>query len=102
MLDHQHPGENGEQAQGSLHLKGHEGEVVQHEEKDCLIIRLEFLAKTSFTNCNIAVQDDQGKTESLVSMTAPTTGNNSPKPDATKYDTKSRLRMGRLAFAGTS
>ena len=28
------------------------------------------------------------KTESLVSMTAPTIGNNSLKPDATKYDAK--------------
>ena len=61
MLAHQHPGDHEEQAQGSLHPKGHEGEVFQHEEKDCLTIRLEFLAKTSFTNCNIAVQDNQVK-----------------------------------------
>ena len=38
------------------------------------------------------------KTESLVSMTAPTTGNNSLKPDATKYDVDAKTEDGEVSF----
>ena len=50
--------------------------------------KVEFLAKTSFTNFNISDQDHKVKTESLVTVTAPTNGTNSLKPGEPKYEAK--------------